>query len=176
VRENGGQYTHAALWLAMAFARSGDGDRAVRLLRMLNPIEHARNAEEVWRYGVEPYVVASDVYRLPGREGQGGWTWYTGSAAWMYRAWIEEVLGVKLCGDRLTIDPVIPRSWDRFSLRLRHGQALYEIEVENPEGLARGVIRVELDGRQLPERVIPLESELVKHRVRVLMGSGDQTK
>ena len=175
VRENGGQYTHAALWLAMAFARSGDGDRAVRLLRMLNPIEHARNAEEVWRYGVEPYVVASDVYRLPGREGQGGWTWYTGSAAWMYRAWIEEVLGVKLCGDRMTIDPVIPRSWDRFSLRLRHGQALYEIEVENPESLARGVIRVELDGRQLAERVIPLESELVKHRVRVLMGSGDKT-
>jgi cyclic beta-1,2-glucan synthetase len=93
----------------------------------------------------------------------------------MYRAWIEEVLGVKLCGDRMTIDPVIPRSWDRFSLRLRHGQALYEIEVENPESLARGVIRVELDGRQLAERVIPLESELVKHRVRVLMGSGDKT-
>ena len=173
VRENGGQYTHAALWLAMAFARSGDGDRAVRLLRMLNPIEHARNAEEVWRYGVEPYVVASDVYRLPGREGQGGWTWYTGSAAWMYRAWIEEVLGVKICGDRFTVDPVIPHSWDRFSLRLRHGQALYEIEVENPEGLAQGVRKVELDGRELAEPVVPLESELVKHRVRVLMGSGD---
>jgi cyclic beta-1,2-glucan synthetase len=176
VRENGGQYTHAALWLAMAFARSGDGDRAVRLLRMLNPIEHARNAEEVWRYGVEPYAVASDVYRLPGREGQGGWTWYTGSAAWMYRAWIEEVLGVKVLGDRLMIDPVIPSSWDRFSLRLRHGQAVYEIEVENPDGLAQGVRMVELDGRELAERAVPLESELVKHRVRVLMGSVDRTE
>jgi cyclic beta-1,2-glucan synthetase len=89
----------------------------------------------------------------------------------MYRAWIEEVLGVRICEDRLTIDPVIPRSWEQFSLRLRHGQALYEIEVENPEGLARGVIRVELDGRHLAERAIPLESELLKHRVRVLMGS-----
>jgi len=176
VRENGGQYTHAALWLAMAFARSGDGDRAVRLLRMLNPIEHARNAEEVWRYGVEPYAVAADVYRLAGREGQGGWTWYTGSAAWMYRAWIEEVLGVKMRGDRLTIDPVIPPSWDRFSLQLRHGQALYEIEVENPDGLAQGVRKVELDGRELAELAIPLELELVKHRVRVLMGLRDKTE
>ena len=98
VRENGGQYTHAALWMAMAMARKGDGERAVQLLRMLNPIEHARDAEAVWHYGVEPYVVAADVYRLPGRVGQGGWSWYTGSAAWMYRAWIEEVLGLQVRG------------------------------------------------------------------------------
>jgi len=94
----------------------------------------------------------------------------------MYRAWIEEVLGVRIRGDRLMIDPVIPCSWDRFSLQLRHGQALYEIEVENPDGLAQGVRKVELDGRELAERAVPLESELVKHRVRVLMGSGDPTE
>ena len=95
MRENGGQYTNAALWMAMAMARKGEGNRAVQLLRMLNPIEHARDSEAVWHYGVEPYVVAADVYRLPGRVGQGGWSWYTGSAAWMYRAWIEEVMGYR---------------------------------------------------------------------------------
>ena len=92
VRENGGQYTHAAVWLAMAMARSGDGTRAAKMLRILNPIEHARNLEAVKRYGIEPYVAAADVYRLPGRIGQGGWSWYTGAAAWTYRAWIEEIL------------------------------------------------------------------------------------
>ena len=170
VRENGGQYTHAALWMAMAFARKGDGERAVKLLRLLNPIEHARDAAAVWHYGVEPYVVAADVYRLPGRIGQGGWSWYTGAAAWMYRAWTEEVLGLKVRGDQLSIDPVIPASWPRFSLRYRHGQTIYEIQVENPHHCERGVAWVEMDGRRVSGKVILLESELVKHRVIVMMG------
>ncbi|MGH2367239.1 MAG: GH36-type glycosyl hydrolase domain-containing protein, partial [Chloroflexota bacterium] len=106
VRENGGQYTHGALWLAMAFARRGQGNRAVELLRLLNPVEHARTPEDVDRYKVEPYVVAADVYNLAGHVGRGGWTWYTGSSGWMYRVWLEEVLGFKLRGDRLTLDPV----------------------------------------------------------------------
>ncbi len=109
VRENGGQYTHAALWLAMAMARSGDGTRAAKMLRMLNPIEHARDPESVWRYGVEPYVVAADVYRLPGWIGHGGWSWYTGSAAWMYRAWVEEILGLKVRGRNHAARPGHPR-------------------------------------------------------------------
>jgi cyclic beta-1,2-glucan synthetase len=108
VRENGGQYTHAALWLAMAMARRGDGTRAAKMLCMLNPIEHAREPEAVWSYGVEPYVVAADVYRLPGRIGHGGWSWYTGSAAWMYRAWVEEVLGLKVLGDHMQLNPGFP--------------------------------------------------------------------
>ena len=170
VRENGGQYTHAALWFAMALARRGDGTRAVKILRILNPIERARDPETVWRYGLEPYVVAADVYRLPGRIGQGGWSWYTGSAAWMYRAWIEEVLGLKVRGDRLQLDPVIPGNWEGFHLRYRHGEAIYDIQVENPEGLERGVARVELDGQQLKEGLIPLERALVKHRVVVTLG------
>jgi cyclic beta-1,2-glucan synthetase len=170
VRENGGQYTHAALWLAMATARRGDGERAVKMLRMLNPIERARDPESVWRYGIEPYAIAADVYRLPGRIGHGGWSWYTGAAAWMYRAWVEEVLGLKVRGDRMQMNPVIPGWWNGFSLRYRHGEAIYEIQVENPEKRERGVSWVEMDGRRLPDGVIPLDRGLVKHRILVRMG------
>ena len=175
VRENGGQYTHAALWFAMALARQGDGERAAKMLRLLNPIEHARDAEAAWRYGVEPYVVAADVYRLPGRIGHGGWSWYTGSAAWMYRTWVEEVLGLKVRGAHLRVDPVVPGSWESFSLRYRHGETVYEIQVENPEGRQHGVAWVEMDGQRLPEGIIPLERSLVKHRVLVHMGDPEQT-
>jgi cyclic beta-1,2-glucan synthetase len=170
VRENGGQYTHAALWYAMALARQGDGERAAKILRLLNPIEQARDSQAVWRYGVEPYAIAADVYRLPGRIGQGGWSWYTGSAAWMYRAWVEEVLGFKVRGDRLQLDPVIPGWWEGFRLRYRHGEAIYEIQVENPDRCERGLSWVEVDGQRLPDGLVPLERGLVKHRVLVRMG------
>jgi cyclic beta-1,2-glucan synthetase len=170
VRENGGQYTHAALWFAMALARRGDGERAAKMLRLLNPIEHTGSPEAAWRYGVEPYVIAADVYRLPGRIGQGGWSWYTGSAAWMYRAWVEEVLGLKIRGDQMRLDPVIPKWWQGFRIRYRHGEAMYEIQVENPAGCQRGVSWVEMDGRRLPDGVIPMERALVKHRILVHMG------
>ena len=176
VRENGGQYTHAALWLAMAMARSGDGGRAVQLLRMLNPIEHARDAAATWRYGIEPYVVAADVYRLPGRIGQGGWSWYTGSAAWMYRAWVEEILGVQVHGDRMRINPVIPATWPGFSLRYRHGEAIYAIEVDNPDGCEHGVAWVEIDGLRLAGDLVPLERHLIKHQVRVRMGLAEEQR
>ncbi len=171
VRENGGQYTHAALWMAMAMARKGDGDRAVQLLRMLNPIEHARDAEAVWQYGVEPYVVAADVYRLPDRVGQGGWSWYTGSAAWMYRAWIEEVLGLQVRGEQLRMHPVIPAAWPGFSLSYRHGEAVYAIQVENPHGCQCGISWLEMDGQRMVGAVIALERKLVKHRIVVMMGN-----
>jgi cyclic beta-1,2-glucan synthetase len=174
VRENGGQYTHAALWLAMAMARSGDGTRAVKMLRMLNPIEHARDPESVWRYGVEPYVVSADVYRLPGWIGHGGWSWYTGSAAWMYRAWVEEILGLKVRGETMRLDPVIPGWWDGFQISYRHGEALYEIEIENPDHSERGVTWVEIDGKRLEDGLITLDQDLVKHRVVVRMGQPQQ--
>ncbi len=175
VRENGGQYTHAALWLAMAMARRGDGTRATKILHMLNPIERARDPETVWLYSVEPYVVAADVYRLPGRIGYGGWSWYTGSAALMYRAWVEEILGLKVQGDRMRIDPVIPGWWKGFQMRYRHGEGVYEIQVENPEGCERGVSRVEMDGRLMPDGVIPLRRDLIKHRILVRMGKARET-
>ncbi|HVP19122.1 MAG TPA: glucoamylase family protein [Spirochaetia bacterium] len=171
VRENGGQYTHAAVWLAMALARRGDGTRATKLLRMLNPIEKARDPESVRRYSVEPYVIAADIYRLPGRIGRGGWSWYTGSAAWMYRVWVEEVLGLKVRGNRLLLDPVIPGWWDGFQVQYRHGRAIYEIRVENPDGRESGVSWIEMDGRRLPDRVVPLTRDLVKHQVLLRMGA-----
>ncbi|TVR67867.1 MAG: glycosyl transferase [Spirochaetaceae bacterium] len=172
VRENGGQYTHAALWFAISLARGGEGDKAVEMLRMLNPIEHARDTEAVWRYAVEPYVIAADVYRLPGRTGRGGWSWYTGSAAWMYRAWVEEILGLKIRGDEMRLDPVIPGHWEGFDLRYRHGEGIYEIRVENPHRYQRGVSSVEVDGRRIPEDgVIHLERGASKHRVLVRMGA-----
>jgi cyclic beta-1,2-glucan synthetase len=171
VRENGGQYTHAAMWLAMAMARRGDGRRAVEVLRMLNPVEHARDVDGVWRYAVEPYVATADVYHASGRVGQGGWSWYTGSAAWMYRAWVEEVLGLKVRGEALRLDPVIPPEWPGFRLTYRHGEAVYEFQVENPNHATRGVVSVQLDGRVIEDGVIPLERDLVKHRVVVRMGA-----
>ena len=170
VRENGGQYNHAALWLAIAFARRGDGTRARNVLRLLNPIERARDADSVWLYGLEPYAVAADVYRLDGRIGMGGWSWYTGSAAWTYRAWVEEIMGLRVSGDTMRVEPVIPNWWEGFRLRYRRGEAIYEIQVENPDGCERGVLWVELDGRRLQDGVVPLEHGLIQHRIRVRMG------
>ncbi len=170
VRENGGQYTHGALWLAIAYARMGDGDRAAQLLRMMNPVEHAREPQDVERYAVEPYVVAADVYNLPGKVGQGGWTWYTGSAGWMYRAWIEEVLGLKVRGDELRVDPIIPAAWDGFGIRYSYRDAVYELKVENPDHVSRGVAWIEMDGRRLDQAALPLDGSAVKHKVVVRMG------
>ena len=114
VRENGGQYTHAALWSVMAFAGLGEGDKAAALFWMLNPINHARTRVDMHRYKVEPYVVAADVYAVSGHVGRGGWTWYTGSAGWMQRAGVESILGLRIEGDKLRLDPCIPASWPRF--------------------------------------------------------------
>ncbi|MEW6183019.1 MAG: glucoamylase family protein [Bacillota bacterium] len=172
VRENGGQYTHAALWVAMAFARQGEGDKAVEILGMLNPVEHSRTTETAERYRVEPYVVAADVYSLEGRVGQGGWTWYTGSAGWMYRVWLEEVLGLKLRGNELRLDPVIPTNWPGFTLRCRLGGARYEIRAENPDHVGRGVTWVEVDGRRLHGQTITLEDDGGSHFVVFRLGPG----
>ncbi len=170
IRENGGQYTHAALWLAMALARRGDGDRAVELLRLLNPIERARQPEQVQRYRVEPYVVAADIYSAPGLEGLGGWTWYTGSAGWMYRVWIEEVPGFRLRGRRLRIDPVIPADWGEFRIEYVRGQTVYDIQVANPDGVRRGVVEAVLDGERMDEAELPLAEDGKRHVVQVRMG------
>jgi cyclic beta-1,2-glucan synthetase len=172
VRENGGQYTHAAIWLAMAAARAHRGDEAVELLRLINPIEHAKDAAGVGRYQLEPYVLAGDVYRLTGRIGQGGWSWYTGSAGWMYQAWVDEVLGLKRRGTRLRIDPVIPAWWDGFTVRYRHGEAVYWIEVRNPDSVSTGLAWVEVDGQRVEDGWIQLDPGPVKHRVMVRMGKG----
>jgi len=170
VRENGGQYTHGALWTALAFAKLGDGEKAVELLQLLNPVEHARNTEQAERYKVEPYVVCADVYALEGQVGRGGWTWYTGSSSWMYRVWIEEVLGFQLRGDRLLIDPTIPGDWPEFTIRYRFRNAHYSIHVLNPEGVSGGVAWVEIDGERQSTNAIPLVDDGASHAITVCMG------
>jgi cyclic beta-1,2-glucan synthetase len=139
VRENGGQYTHGSLWLAMAYAMQGDGDKAVELLQMMHPHSHTGTENEINQYKVEPYVLAADVYDFTGQMGRGGWTWYTGSAGWMYRIWIEEILGFKLRGNTLSINPTIPKHWNGFKIRYRYFESVYEITFENPQHLSRGV-------------------------------------
>jgi cyclic beta-1,2-glucan synthetase len=170
VRENGGQYTHAALWAVLATAMLGDGDRAVEHFGWLNPVNHTLDPDNLARYKVEPYVVAADVYASPQHLGRGGWTWYTGSAGWMYRVAVEAILGFGLRGDYFTLDPVIPRTWRGFRLRYRFGPSTYEIAVENPTGVSRGVRDVELDGRALKSEVVPLVRDGQTHQVRVVLG------
>jgi cyclic beta-1,2-glucan synthetase len=172
VRENGGQYTHAALWSVMAFAELGQGDKAAHLFAMLNPINHARRRADVHRYKVEPYVVAADIYSMPPHVGRGGWTWYTGSAAWMQRAGVESILGIRREGDRLRVDPCIPRAWPGFEAVLRHGSSRYEIRVENPDGVERGVAFATLDGDAVAERPpnLPLADDGAVHRVVIRLG------
>jgi len=170
VRENGGQYTHAALWTVMATAKLGNGDEAVELLHMLNPINHTRTAAGVKQYQVEPYVVAADIYAHPAHLGRGGWTWYTGSAAWMYRAGIESILGLRRRGDHFSLTPCIPASWKSFRLKWRHGRSSYEIEVSNPEGRNCGVARATLDGLPVQPSAIPLRDDGAAHRLELTMG------
>jgi cyclic beta-1,2-glucan synthetase len=170
VRENGGQYTHAALWTVMAIAKMGSGDEAVELFHMLNPVNHARTPAGVERYKVEPYVVAADVYTHPEHIGRGGWTWYTGSAAWMYRLGLESILGLRRRGDCFTVQPCIPGAWDGYTIAWRYGRSRYEIAVENPTHRNRGVAEALLDGVPVPPGRIPLADDGAVHRLRIVMG------
>jgi len=173
IRENGGQYTHAAAWAVMAFARLGQGDRATELFAMINPVNRTRDRAELHRYKVEPYVIAADVYNAAGHVGRGGWTWYTGSAGWMQRAGVESILGLRRQGGFVVVDPCIPRDWRGFEAVIRLGDSRYVIAVENADGAGRGVQSARLDGREIAER--PLRIELVQdgrdHRLDVRLGA-----
>lgn len=131
VRENGGQYTHAALWTVMAIAAQGDGNQAHALFNMLNPIEHARTKEEANRYKLEPYVIAADIYSVAPHTGRGGWSWYTGSAGWMQRTGIESLLGIRIQGDMLLINPCIPQDWSEFEVTLQWRSSQYHCIIRN---------------------------------------------
>jgi cyclic beta-1,2-glucan synthetase len=170
VRENGGQYTHAALWTVLAFARLGDGDRAMELFAMMNPINKTATPADVLRYRAEPYVIAADVYSNPSHTSRGGWTWYTGSAAWMYRVGIEGLLGLTLNRGALHIDPCIPRHWRSYEAVLKTLQAEIRIVVENPQGVTGGVRILELDGAPL-DGDVPLMDAVGTHAVRVVLGT-----
>lgn len=170
IRENGGQYTHAALWAVWAFAELGQGDRAETLFQMLNPIYHSDTAEKAHRYRVEPYVVAADVYGMPPYNGRGGWTWYTGSAGWMYRLGIEALLGLRRKGSILTINPCIPKNWSEYELSYTYGKTVYRIRVENKNGVNQGVTQTLLDGELVPKGEIPLVEDTKEHEVYITMG------
>ena len=175
VRENGGQYTHAALWTLIAYAKLGDGDRAGELFALLNPISHASTRAGLHKYKAEPYVAAGDVYAVPPHTGRGGWTWYTGSASWMYRAGLESILGFELRAEKLRMEPCIPRSWRGYEINYRRGQTRYHIKVENPFGVSRGVAEVWLDDVRQPEIEITLADDGKTHQVRVVLGEREPT-
>jgi cyclic beta-1,2-glucan synthetase len=175
IRENGGQYTHAAIWSVIAFARLGEGDKSFDLFNLLNPIHHASRRASTHRYKVEPYAVAADIYSAPAHVGRGGWTWYTGAAGWLYRAGLESILGFRKRGLALAIDPCIPRDWKRFEIVYRHGDTPYRIAVENPDAVCRGVSSISLDGTPLVEdALVPLSDDGLEHRVQVVLGQACQ--
>ena len=170
VRENGGQYTHAALWTVIALAQLGLGDEAMELFHMVNPINHTRTPEGLDQYQAEPYAVAADVYAHPMHLGRGGWTWYTGSAGWMYQAAVEGILGLRRHGDTFSVAPSIPAMWPKFSIDWKVGRTAYRISVVNPGHRARGVRSAEIDGVAIDPDAIPLLDDGKTHHVAVELG------
>jgi cellobiose phosphorylase len=166
VRENGGQYTHAAIWASMAFAELGESERAWELMRMINPVNHGKTDQEIDTYKVEPYVVSADVYGVAPHVGRGGWSWYTGSAGWMYRLILESLLGVRLEGDHLRIVPAMPRDWTSFEIDYRYRNTLYRIVVRQQEA-RNGAGSVTVDGVERHDSRIPLHDDHQEHRVVV---------
>jgi cyclic beta-1,2-glucan synthetase len=170
IRENGGQYTHAATWVVQAMALLGQGTEAMRLFDLLNPIQHAADPQGVARYKVEPYVLAGDVYSQPPHVGRGGWTWYTGSAGWLYRIGLETLLGFSRRGNRLRLAPRIPSAWDRYEIIYRYGSSFCHITVDNPDHVEQGVKQVIVDGRTQAEDTIELVDDGSRHEVEVRLG------
>ena len=170
IRENGGQYTHAAVWVVIAYAMLGEGNQAMELMTMLNPIKRSASRSGVYAYKVEPYVVVADIYSEPPHARRGGWTWYTGSAGWYYRAGVESILGLKLRDNKLFIDPCIPKEWPGYSIVYKHNGSTYHINVENPNGVSTGIAMIEIDGVQdLHVKHIPLTDDGQVHQVRVVL-------
>ncbi len=168
VRENGGQYTHGALWATMAFAALGDRERAWELFRMINPVNHARSPEEIYTYKVEPYVVAADVYAVSPHTGRGGWTWYTGSAGWMYRLIVESLLGLKLEGNTLRFAPCLPQDWQTFKIHYRFRETTYHITVWQSDA-EKKTMSVTIDGVDQADHAVPLVDDRHEHSVEVIL-------
>jgi cellobiose phosphorylase len=172
VRENGGQYTHAAIWVAMAFAKLGDSKKAWEILAMINPVNHARSLEEVAKYKVEPYVVTADVYALAPHIGRGGWSWYTGSAGWMYRLIVESLLGLRLETDKLYFEPCIPADWTSYKIHYRYRETIYRITImQQAEVSAKQTIMV--DGTACPDGFIRLIDDRKEHLADVKIYRGN---
>ncbi|SHI58901.1 GH36-type glycosyl hydrolase domain-containing protein [Lutispora thermophila] len=170
VRENGGQYTHGAVWTICAFAQMGDGNMAYKIFHMINPINHARTPIECSLYKVEPYAVAADVYSANQHVGRGGWSWYTGAAGWLYKAGIEYILGIKIRGKRLVIDPCIPTYWEGYKVVYNHFGTIYNIMISNPSNISKGVLSITLDGNAIVGNSIEIADDKNIHQVNVIMG------
>jgi len=167
VRENGGQYTHGAIWAVMAFAELGETERAWELFSLLNPIRHAMDLTEVEHYKVEPYVVAADIYAIEPHTGHGGWTWYTGSAGWMYRLIVETLLGLRLEVDQLQVNPRLPRVWESLKLHYRYRDTFYHIAVKRAGTEGAQPVRMIVDGKEQPDARIHLVNDLLEHVVEM---------
>ncbi|HET6958172.1 MAG TPA: hypothetical protein VFI56_16365, partial [Vicinamibacterales bacterium] len=174
VRENGGQYTHAAAWTVLALARLGLGDEAMEIFHLINPVNHTRSAGEVERYRGEPYVMAGDVYAHPMHVGRAGWTWYTGSAGWMYQAAIGDILGLRREGMSLSINPAIPAMWQAYSVEWRIGSACYRINVSNPDHRSSGIATALMDGAPVDPKAIPLSGDGGDHVIEIVLGREDR--
>jgi len=172
VRENGGQYTHAAIWAAMAFARLGDNRRAWELFTMINPVNHAISPEGAAIYKVEPYVASADVYALPPHIGRGGWTWYTGSAGWMYRLIVESLLGLRLEVDKLRFAPCLPSDWKAFKMHYRYRETVYHIAVVQPQ-TGNDEMSVTVDGVEQDDKAVRLVDDHLEHSVEVRITAVD---
>jgi cellobiose phosphorylase len=169
VRENGGQYTHAAIWTIMAFAALGEHEKAWELFSMINPVNHGNTPELIKTYKAEPYVAAADIYAADPHEGRGGWTWYTGSAGWMNYLILDSILGLKIEADKLRIVPCIPAEWDGFKVTYRHRSAVYHISITQPV-FSTGTGSVKVDGQLITEEAIDLKDDGQEHTVEVIMG------
>jgi cellobiose phosphorylase len=166
VRENGGQYTHGAIWAAMAFAALEDNRRAWEIMTMINPVNHAKSSEAIATYKVEPYVVAADVYAFPPHTGRGGWTWYTGSAAWMYRLIVESLLGLRREGNNLRFNPCIPADWNGFKVHYRYRKTIYNIAILREQS-GESMMRITVDGIGQREMTVLLVDDGKEHQVEV---------
>ena len=169
VRENGGQYTHAAMWAIVAFTKLGFGDKALEFYRMINPIEHSRTKETAIKYKVEPYVIPADIYGAEGLTGRGGWTWYTGSSSWFYKAGIENILGLNIKNNVLTINPCIPKDWKEYSIRYRYKNSVYNIKVKNENGKNTGIEKFIVNGKEIEEKQIALNGDGKIYEIEIKM-------
>ena len=171
VRENGGQYTHAATWVVKALAMLGRGDSAYEVFNILNPVGCADTPEAVQRYGGEPYVIAADVYSRAPNVGRAGWTWYTGSSAWLYRVGLEDILGFDRRGDKLFLHPCLPSYWPEVTITWRFGRSIYKIRIDNATGSHAGTRKIKLDGTQIEGNGVPISDAGGEHEIVVEMGT-----
>jgi cyclic beta-1,2-glucan synthetase len=169
IRENGGQYNHAAIWLITAFAELGQAEKAFEIFKMCSPIHRSNNREQSEKYKVEPYVAVGDIYSHPSHIGRGGWSWYTGSAGWLYRAGVEWILGFRLQQDHFTLNPCIPQFWKQYELTFRHHSAIYQIKVVNESGEGHRVKKIEIDGQSVEDSSIKLSNTSGTHNVTVTL-------